>query len=199
SPATGGQVPRGMPGHSAEIALPYDPGQARELLSAGGYPEGRGFPEVELLMARGREAVGDYLQAQWQANLGVQIRCKTMEWAELLERLNKTPPHLYGMAAAALYPDPESFLGPTGRDDHGGYYAWRDEAYNRLVEEARRATDQPERVRSYQQADRILVNEAWILPLLYERRHSLVKPWVVKLPTSAIMLGFWKDVIIEAH
>jgi ABC-type oligopeptide transport system substrate-binding subunit len=67
------------------------------------------------------------------------------------------------------------------------------------VEEARRITDQEERLTMYQQADRILVKEAAIVPLLYQRSHLLVKPWVSKYPTSAIESWFWKDVIIEPH
>jgi ABC-type oligopeptide transport system substrate-binding subunit len=51
----------------------------------------------------------------------------------------------------------------------------------------------------YQQADRILVEEAPILPLLYDRCHLLVKPWVIKFPISPIKWNFWKEVIIEPH
>jgi hypothetical protein len=37
------------------------------------------------------------------------------------------------------------------------------------------------------------------MPLLYQRLHLLVKPWVSKYPASAIRAHFWKDVIIEPH
>jgi predicted ATPase len=49
------------------------------------------------------------------------------------------------------------------------------------------------------QADRILVEEAAILPLIYWRFHLLMKPWVRKYPRSALGTWFWKDVIIEPH
>jgi len=47
SPATGGFVPPGMPGHSPGTGLPYDPEGARHLLAEAGYPGGLGFPVVE--------------------------------------------------------------------------------------------------------------------------------------------------------
>ena len=75
---------------------------------------------------------------------------------------------------------------------------WRNETYDRLVEEARRLTDQGERMKLYGQADRILVEEAAIIPLYYGREHWLVKPWVSKYPLSPSR-RFWKDVVIEAH
>ena len=44
-----------------------------------------------------------------------------------------------------------------------------------------------------------VVEEAAIVPILYGRRHLLIKPWVSKYPTSAIIWADWKDVIINAH
>jgi ABC-type oligopeptide transport system substrate-binding subunit len=54
-------------------------------------------------------------------------------------------------------------------------------------------------MRLYQKVDRVLIEEAAIIPLVYDRRHLLVKPWVRKYPTSPIGTSFWKDVIIEPH
>jgi oligopeptide transport system substrate-binding protein len=100
------------------------------------------------------------------------------------------------MGWEADYPDPDNFLrvGSIRR-----YTRWRNEAYDRLVEEARKVSDQGERMEMYQEADRILVDEAAIMPLTYSRIHMLVKPWVSKYPTSATGDRFWKDVIIEPH
>jgi len=67
------------------------------------------------------------------------------------------------------------------------------------VGEARQVTDQGTRMKLYQQADKIIVEEAVIVPLTHARYHLLVKPWVSKHSTSAIRTWFWKDVIIEPH
>jgi oligopeptide transport system substrate-binding protein len=197
-PATGGFVPLGMPGHSPGIGLPYDPDRARQLLAEAGYPGGRGFPVVKALTRRGRETRIEYLQAQWRENLGVEITWQAMEWTMYLDRMKREPPHGFLMGWVADYPDPDSFL-RVGVGDAQRYTPWRNETYDRLVEEARRLTDQGERMKLYGQADRILVEEAVIMPLYYRRSHRLVKPWVRKYPTSAIKRWFWKDVVIEPH
>jgi ABC-type oligopeptide transport system substrate-binding subunit len=67
------------------------------------------------------------------------------------------------------------------------------------VEKARRVLDQPERLGLYAQADRILTEEAAIIPLAYLRSHMLVKPWVSKFPASEPNQWLWKDIVIEAH
>jgi len=54
-------------------------------------------------------------------------------------------------------------------------------------------------MRMYQQADRILIEDAPLLPLCYSRFHMFMKPWVKKNLTSPLKWWFWKDVIIEPH
>jgi ABC-type oligopeptide transport system substrate-binding subunit/DNA-binding SARP family transcriptional activator len=195
-PATGGFVPPGMPGHSAGIALPYDPDQARQLLAEAGYPDGRGFPTVDLLTDHRRSATSEYLQAHWRQNLSVEVTQETMEWRLFLDRLERELPHLFCIGQEADYPDPADFL----RDPEFQLIAhWRNETYDQLVEEAGRVTDQRRRMEMYQEADRILVQEPAILPFAYERFHYLVKPWVRRWPISTTKCWFWKDVIIDPH
>jgi ABC-type oligopeptide transport system substrate-binding subunit len=189
-------VPPGVPGHSPGIGLPYDPDRARHLLAEAGYPHGRGFPLVDALSFRAVESRSEYLRAQWQQILGVEIAWETLEWTLFLDRLRKGLPQVFNAIWEADYPDPDNFL----RVSRARTWArWRNEPYDRLVENARRATDQEQRMRLYGQADRILVDEAPILPLTYEQDHLLVKPWVSKYPTSVLRGSFWKDVIIEVH
>ena len=93
------------------------------------------------------------------------------------------------------YPDPDSFLRTSNVQR---YIRWRNDAGDRLVEEARQVLDQEERMRLYGQADRMLVEEAVIIPLTHGRIHWLVKPWVKNYIRSN-RESFWKDVIIEPH
>jgi oligopeptide transport system substrate-binding protein len=195
-PATGGLVPPGMPGHSAGIGLPYDPEGARLLLAEAGYPGGRGFPVVDLLAFQGYEPWTEYLQAQWQENLGVDVTRETLDFETLNDRLRKSFPYARCGGFLANYPDPHNFLQP---DWLRNLAEWRIKAYDRLVEKAKRVTDQGERMRLYGQADRMLIEEAAIVPLTYARMHRLIKPWVRKYPISPICWWFWKDVIIEPH
>ena len=76
---------------------------------------------------------------------------------------------------------------------------WQNERFYILLEKARRVTDQEERMRLYKQADKLLVEEAAVMPLNYGRWHLFVKPWVSKCPTSVINIFHWKDVILEPH
>ncbi len=195
-PATGGLVPPGMAGHSPDIGLPYHPAEARDLLAEAGYPRGQGFPVLECLEVTGFKDFYEYLRAQWLENLGIDITWTHVEWERLLDRLSGERPHMWISGWSADYSDPDSFLRAAGWRATSG---WQNEAYDRLVEEAQGVMDQEGRMRIYRQADRILVDDAPILPLAYGRSHMLVKPWVRKYPISPMGWFFWKDVVIEPH
>jgi ABC-type oligopeptide transport system substrate-binding subunit len=144
-----------------------------------------------------RQAEVIQLQAYWHDNLGVDVEWQALEVDVWLDRVIVEPPRIHLSEWAADYPDPDDFLRamPFRRRTR-----WRNDAYDRLVEKARHATAQSERLKMYQQADAILVEEAPLMPIYYARDHILLKPWVSRLPTSSIRPGgWWKDVIIEPH
>jgi ABC-type oligopeptide transport system substrate-binding subunit/class 3 adenylate cyclase len=198
-PAMGGLVPPGMPGHSPGIGLPYDPDGARHLLTEAGHPAGRGFPVLDALVAADspyHAAVIQYLQAQWLEELGVEITWCQADWGRFLDPLDRGTPCIWLMGWAADYPDPDSFLRAA---QWRVRTRWQNEAFDRLVEGARRVMEQEERMRMYRQADRILVEQSPILPLWHGRRQLLVKPWVRNYPTSALKPWSCRDVVIEPH
>jgi ABC-type transport system substrate-binding protein len=190
-----------MAGHSPGIALPHDPETGRRLLAEAGYPCGRGFPPVAYLEMPFSvySELGEFLRQGWQEELGVEVTAETVEsgtYTAIAERLGGEPPDLFGWGWVADYSDPDNFLRvffatvPTG---------WRNPTYEGLIEKARRLTDQRERMKLYSQADRILVEDATIVPVCYNRNTVLVKPWVRKFPMSPRGGWFWKDVVIEPH
>jgi len=120
----------------------------------------------------GREARA--LRAQWRENLGVDVVWQATEVATLLDKLSSEPPQMAITGWSADYPDPRNFL----EEGIQVRTAWRNEGYERLLQQARRLQDQPERMSLYQQAERILIEEAAVLPPFYDQAHFLLKPWV---------------------
>lgn len=197
-PALGGFVPPGMPGHSPDIGLPYQPEQARQLLAQAGYPAGRNFPTVQGMIGPFNTIEGDYLQTQWREVLGINVTWQVAEWERMLDELPQVRPHLFRMGWSTDYPDPDNPL-RVGATSFGRSTGWQNATYTQLVEQARRITNHQQRAKLYHQADKILIEEASVVPLVYGRRHILVKPWVSRFPTSVIKWYYWKDVVIEPH
>jgi ABC-type oligopeptide transport system substrate-binding subunit len=196
TPASGGFIPPSMPGHSPGIALSYDPQKARKLLADAGYPAARGFPTLRALTWHGAEPTMEYLQDQWRENLGIEMQWDAVPFGELWDESHEKQVHVWSFAWQADYPDPDNFLRAGQR---GCLTGWCSEAYDRLVEEARRSMDQAKRMKLFGQADRILMEDAVLMPYCHARWKLLVKPWVKRYPTSPMRQWFWKDVVIEPH
>jgi oligopeptide transport system substrate-binding protein len=196
-PALGGFVPPGMPGFSDHIALPYDLARARLLLAEAGLPSGRNLAGISLVTRKDRKVIAEFLQRQWRDNINHEIEIEDLGNQDYQNRLMRDQ---YSIAYAgwwADYADPDNFLRvciydaipPRLKAD-----------YDDLLEQARQTTNPSERLRIYQEMDRMLIDEALVIPLVYAQGHLMIKPWIKNYQTSALKHpGFWKDVTILPH
>jgi ABC-type oligopeptide transport system substrate-binding subunit/class 3 adenylate cyclase len=190
-PATGGFIPPTIPGHSPGIGLPYDPIQARQMMTQAGYPDGLGFPTFEI--AWDRASMLEPVVAEWLINLNVEVAIENTELENVFGAYLSR--NVFCMGWMADYPDPDNFLRVCIRNF---LPYWQNETYDQLLAEAQRTLDQSERIPLYQEADKILIEEAAIMPIAYEKAHLLCKPWV-KLPAGLAGPWYYRDFIIEPH
>jgi oligopeptide transport system substrate-binding protein len=198
TPAIGGFIPPGMPGHSSAIGIGFNPGQARAQLAEAGFAGGAGFPQLQARIIEGErwQLSSRCVAQQWRDVLGVDSRWKSVEMqpGAFVDRTLGDPPQLFLTGWFADYPDPDTYLRgcPVLR-----YTGWHNTAYDALIAQAEHVLNQDRRIELYQQAEAILMQRVPIVPLTYGREHRLVKPWVKRLPTSTIKWWLWKDVVME--
>lgn len=199
-PATGGYIPPGLPGHSPNIGLPYDPHQARRILAEAGYPQGKDFPPVGLLLGlvgleKGDNLIFSLLHDMWKENLGVTIR-KCWDESSSMDFKGRQDYHLFFIGWLADFPDPASFLQSNYSIEKTH---WQNPRFDALVAAGRRTLDQNRRMDLYRQADRILIEEAVIQPLFYGNIFELRQPWVRRLSGSSIYSSQWKNITLMPH
>jgi len=197
-PAMGGFILPGMPGHSPGIALHYDPEAARALLAEAGYPNGEGLHSLELYTHSKpvHKYEFDNIRLQWLKNLGVEITRVSVESHKYYERISHEEPPIWVDGWSADYLDPDDFMRSYFSSQHQG---WNNDSFSELVSRARSLTDQKERMRLYQQADRILIEDAPLLPLYHGQYNFLVKPWVKKIALSPMTIPAMKYIVLEPH
>jgi ABC-type transport system substrate-binding protein/class 3 adenylate cyclase len=180
----GGVIPPAMPGHSHRVGPEHDLELARKLLSDAGYPEGRGLPELRMLIPPWLAATSELL-AEQLGEIGVRLDVKPASgkfWADALSE-----EHLWITGFGADYPDPDGFFRGLFREPFPFY---RDDEIEELLIEARSLGNQPERMRLYHEIDRLWVAEhAAVLPIAYGRSVSVHRPWIH---------GFWANPLSKA-
>ena len=120
-------VPPGNAGYVPPKGLGYDPVEARRLLAEAGYPNGQGFPDVNLLYAaRGTgPAVATEMQALWRRDLGItSIHLRGQEWKVYLNTQQLIDFDLSVSAWIGDYNDPQTFIDMFVTDGGNNQTGW---------------------------------------------------------------------------
>ncbi|MGH9785210.1 MAG: ABC transporter substrate-binding protein, partial [Terriglobia bacterium] len=192
-------VPLGFPSYQSPPGPEYNPEQAARLLAQAGYPNGAGFPRLEILFntLEMHRKTAEAIQQMWTRNLNIQVALRNEEWASYLKSTNSLEYDIARRGWIADYPDPSSFTdlmeGTNGNNNTG----WSNPEYDRLIRAARQETDPVRRMSLLQQSEAILLEEMPVLPIYTYASNNLIKPYVrgfVPSPTEEFPLDeFWID------
>ncbi len=176
-----GLYPPALPGYNLNLqGLPYDPVQARKLLSESKYGGPQGLPPIIFTDAGIGNAAGTSVAAlaqMWEQNLGVTITIENLEpdkYYDLLSAGNHG--QLFSSGWCGDYPDPENFadvLFHTGAQQNTGKYS--NPVLDALLDKARVERDVTQRIAMYQQAEQIIVQDAPALFIMHDLSYELVR------------------------
>jgi peptide/nickel transport system substrate-binding protein len=186
-----GVLPPGMPGHDPDLqGYSYNPIKAKQLLAEAGYPNGAGFPVVQLWTVSKAESTKAELAAYqtYLAELGVQVEIHFVdEWTRYAEMLGRGELQMFRYAWYADFPDPDSFFFPllhsAGQPNNMFY---RNPQVDKLLEQAREETDYVQRVKLYREAERIVMED---VPWIAQHNHIfeyLYQPYVQGVEVSLL-------------
>ncbi len=170
-------------------ALPFDVTKAKALLAEAGFPDGKGFPELEFNYRDGRpdvEIVAQAIQQQLKQNLGINLKPQKIEWGAYLAKHNSKKMQIFHMRWAADYLDPENFLSTLlasyGNENKVNY---KNDAYDALCREADMTMDEKKRQELYAKAEDIVLQDAPFVPIYYQQDVELISKKVSGIRHSA--------------
>lgn len=162
----GGQIPAGyfcpnMLGYKAPKGLRYDRVKAQKLLAAAGFPNGKGFPPIDLLYntQESHKQVAEAIARQWKENLGITVSLRNNEWKVYLAEVDKRNFHLARGGWIGDYVDPNTFLDLFMTGGGNNNTGWSSKRYDGLIRKAGKSADQKERFKLFFEAEKILVEE----------------------------------------
>ncbi|MBI2820376.1 MAG: peptide ABC transporter substrate-binding protein [Acidobacteria bacterium] len=171
-------VPAGFPGYPAPPPPVYDPEQASQLLSEAGYPNGQGFPALEILVPPDRRTVAEAAQQMWAKNLNIHLTIHSEEFSSFLKRWAQIDYDIAGSRWIGDYLDPSTFtdlMESTNGNNNTGY---KSPEYDRLLAEARFELDPFKRLELLQRAEALMLKDSPVIPIYIMAANELVKPYV---------------------
>jgi oligopeptide transport system substrate-binding protein len=173
-------------------SLEFDPEKARALLREAGYPVERegesyrvsGFPPLEVVYNNneGHQKAAVAIQDMWKRNLGVSILLRSEEWKVMLNRYREGQFQVIRLGWTADYDHPQTFLEQFLSENPQNQSGWGDPRFDAAMKQAAATAETEESIRLYRKAESIALEAMPRLPLFFETRSTLVKPWVK---------GFW--------
>src|ERR1041385_6911250 len=100
-----------MPGYHSPPGPEFNPEEAAKILAEAGYPNGNGFPKLELSYntLEGHRKIAEAIQQMWKKNLNIDITLHNEEWAAFIKSRHDLKHDIARDGWIADYPDPGAF------------------------------------------------------------------------------------------
>lgn len=190
-------VPAGLGGYAPAEQITENITEARRLLAEAGFPEGRGFPKLELATWPVNPAQLEAVQQMWRRELGIEIAIAPREARTHLASLASGDFALAFMTAIPDYDGASDLFTQLTSAHPLNYPHWRSAEFDRLVAAATTTLDPAARNTAYQQAEKLLLTEMPVIPLYFNTQNFLVAPRVKDWRADRLWTRFYRNLSVQ--
>jgi ABC-type transport system substrate-binding protein len=189
--AESGFVPVGLPSFDSTVVrgYTYDPEKSKHLLREAGFANGNGLPEITLYTIPIYADIGVYISRQLQ-ELGIKVQVEVVQKARLLQMTSSSQALFFRGSWIADYPDAENYLSVFYSKNPAppNYTRYKNPQFDLLFEKALLEENDSLRMKLYQQADQLMIEDAPVVPLWYDKVIRLVQTNVEGFRPNALNL-----------
>ncbi|MFH4967358.1 ABC transporter substrate-binding protein [Gaetbulibacter sp. M240] len=170
-PATGGFIPKGLPGHSGSIGYTYQPEKAKALVKQFKEETGIENPEITLQTSSNYLSFCEFIQRELE-KAGLTINVNVMPESTLRSARSNGKIDLFRSSWVADYLDAENYLSifysKNFTPDGSNYFHFRNKEVDSLYNKAFLINDIQKRKLLYTKIDSIAMQNAIMIPLFYD-------------------------------
>ncbi len=156
----------------------YSIEKAKQLLAEAGFPGGKGFPRLKILVS-GKETattVAQATQAMWRDKLGVELEIENKEWTAYIAATQNLEYDIVLGGWIGDYLDPLTFLEMWTPGNGNNNTGWDNKEFVKVLQESFQESDAKRRFDLLYKSEEILMSEAPILPIAWQSRNYLAHP-----------------------
>jgi len=186
---TSGFVPMGMASFNQERVkgYHYDPQKAMKLLQQAGFPNGEGLPEIPLSVSASYLDLCQYIQHELN-KIGIRISLEVQQAAQQRQMMRNYQLPFFRGSWICDYPDAENYLSlfySKNLQPYGSNYThYVNLDFDKLFEKSQTITDETLRNEYYTQLDSLLMEEAPVVILFYDKKVRFTQKHIIGLDNS---------------
>lgn len=195
-----GPLPASIFGYDSSIeqyAYKYNVEEAKKQLDAAGWKEtAQGIREkdgkkLKLSLLASQSTPGNALIQNMLKEVGVDLQIQNVEHATAIEMAANGKFDLFKMEYGAHDPDILYMLLHSSQIGGFNFFQVNNEQLDALLEKGRTTLDTGERQKIYEEVQKIVVDQAYLIPLYTEKKYDLVNKRIeaVKLDQGNLMLN----------
>jgi peptide/nickel transport system substrate-binding protein len=189
--AESGFVPAGLPSFDTSIVkgYNYDPSKSKKLLAEAGFPDGKGLPTIKLLTIPIYADMANFIAKQLD-EVGIPVQVEAIQKSLLLELTSNSRALFFRGSWIADYPDAENYLSVFYSKNPAppNYTRYKNLQFDALFEKALIEENDSLRYKLYREADQMMMNDAPVVPLWYDKVVRLVQPYVKNFKPNGLNL-----------
>lgn len=190
----------GLPGYTPPgNAATFDVKEAKKLLAEAGVKDPSSL-QIEIIYNTQalHKTIAQVVQQMWKQNLGITASLRNEEWKSYLKDL-KQKAYADAIRGGWIgdYVDPMTFLDMLVGSSPLNYSNWRNAQYDDLIAKATVEANPQRRMQILQSAEKILLDEMPLIPLVHQNKDYLIKSVVKGYYPNLQDVHSWQGVYLE--
>lgn len=164
--------------------------EAKRLLAEAGYPDGEGFPTLNLIYntSENHKGIAEAVQEMWKQNLNITIEIANQEWAVFQDTRHQGNFEVARAGWIGDYEDPMTFLDLWTTYSGNNDAQWNKPEFDALIEASKTATGTDRDALLYD-AEKMMMDDLIVMPIYYYTNPIMVNDDVQDWYLST--LGHW--------
>ena len=196
-PASGGFIPKGLPGYNENIGFSYQPEKAKQLINQFKTETGITSPEITITTTSNYLSFCEYIQKEMQKS-GLLVKVDVVPASALKDAKANGKVAMFRASWVADYPDAENYLSlyysknfaPNGPN----YTHFKNDVFDMLFEKSYSEVNPEKREKLYRSMDSLVMQEAPVVVMFYDEVVRFTRKNVTGLGINPINLLELKQV-----